>query len=82
MWFLPCVSFVLEAPEELQGEFVGEEHGGAHGEASNGIDWRSAEENLRQKDVWENFKQLENLLKWAKVHLQIQTEIVGILETN
>lgn len=30
--------FVLDAPEELQGEFVGQEHGGAHGEASDGVD--------------------------------------------
>lgn len=31
-------SFFLETPEELQGEFVGEEHGGAHGETSDGVD--------------------------------------------
>lgn len=41
--------FVLEAPEELQGEFIGQEHGGAHGEASDGVDWRSAEENLHTR---------------------------------
>lgn len=35
---LMFVKGVLETPEELQGQFVGEKHGGAHGEASNGVD--------------------------------------------
>lgn len=44
-----CESFVLETPEDLQGELVGEEHGGAHGEASYGVDRSSAEENLQAR---------------------------------
>lgn len=37
---------VLKAPEELQGEFIGQKHGGAHWEASDGVHGRSTEENL------------------------------------
>lgn len=40
------VSSVLETPEELQGQFVSQEHGGAHWEASDGVDRRSTEENV------------------------------------
>lgn len=43
----PAWLWSLETPEELQGEFVGEEHGGAHREAADGVDRCSAEENLR-----------------------------------
>lgn len=39
-------ALILKAPQELQRQFVGEKHGGAHGEPSDGVDWRSAEENL------------------------------------
>lgn len=36
---LPPKSFlILKTPEELQRKFIGQEHGGAHREASNGVD--------------------------------------------
>lgn len=41
--------FVLQIPEELQGELIRQEHGGAHREASDGVDRRSPEENLRTR---------------------------------
>lgn len=43
------VSFVLETPDELQREFVGQEHGGAHREATDGVDRHPAEENLHTR---------------------------------
>lgn len=39
----------LQTPEELQRQFVGQEHGGAHGKPSDGVDRRSAEENLHDR---------------------------------
>lgn len=43
------VTLILETPEELQRHLIGQEHGGAHGEASDGIDGRSTEENLQTR---------------------------------
>lgn len=42
----PNSSWFLQTPEELQRQFIGQEHGGAHGKPSDGVDRRSAEENL------------------------------------
>lgn len=40
----------LKALEELQRELVAQEHGGAHGEASDGVHRRAAEEHLHTHD--------------------------------
>lgn len=49
-------SWFLKAPEELQRQFIGQEHGGAHGKPSDGVDRSSTEENLhnRKKKVLKN----------------------------
>lgn len=43
---------VLKTPEKLQGQFVGQEHGGAHGETSDGVHRHSPEENLQEKKTF------------------------------
>lgn len=44
--FLSDGSSALQTSEELQRQFIGQEHGGAHGKAPDGVDWRSTEEDL------------------------------------
>lgn len=59
------MSFVLKAPEELQGQLVGQEHGGAHWEASDGVYRRSTEKHLQLKrktfPFYSDFKILNEL---------------------
>lgn len=45
----------LQAPEKLEGEFIGEKHGGGHGESSDCIHCGPAEEHL-QREGWRTIR--------------------------
>lgn len=59
----PNSSWFLQTPEELQRQLIGQEHGGAHGKPSDGVDRRSAEENLHGR-IKKNLSNSWNATVW------------------